>query len=99
MAVNDWPVASAAALLDPPGGAGRLLRLGLGALAPTPVFIDVDVTGLGREDCVGAALEAVHPLMEPLPDVRGSVEYKRRLGLVATREAVEGAWRDDDESR
>ena len=99
MAVNDWPVASAAALLDPVGQAQRMLRLGLGALAPTPVFVDVDVSGLGREDCVEAALEAIHPLMEPLPDVRGSVEYKRQLGLVATREAVEGAWKDDDESR
>jgi carbon-monoxide dehydrogenase medium subunit len=99
MAVNDWPVASVAALLDPPGQAQRLLRLGVGALAPTPVFVDVDVTGLGRADCLAAALEAVHPLIEPLPDVRGGVEYKRQLGLVATPEAVEAAWRDDAESR
>jgi aerobic carbon-monoxide dehydrogenase medium subunit len=98
LAVNDWPVASVAALLDAPTEVRRMLRLGVGALAPTPVFVDVDVSGLDREGCVEAALAAVHPLLDPLPDVRGGVEYKRHLGQVATQEAVEGAWRDQHES-
>jgi carbon-monoxide dehydrogenase medium subunit len=99
LATNDWPVASVAALLDGPAEVRPMLRLGVGALAPTPVHVDVDVSGLGRDECVEAAVESVRPLLEPLPDVRGSVAYKRHLGEVATREAVESAWRNRHESR
>lgn len=90
---NDWPAASVAALLDR-HAERQMLRLGLGALAPVPRFVELDVTGLGLDEMVKAATEAVDPLLDPIPDVRGSVSYKRQLGMVATEDAVRAAWKD-----
>lgn len=87
---NDWPSASAAALVTDEDGR-RLVQLGLGALAPVPVHLTVDITGMTVERAAAAAAEAADPLMEPIPDIRGSSDYKRRLGLVAVRDAVSGA--------
>lgn len=96
LSADDWPCASAAALLAPaslPGQVGGLtLRLAIGALAPVPRLAAVDVTGLSEEEAVEAALELAETLMDPIPDVRGGVEYKRALGRVAVEDAVRGAW-------
>lgn len=90
---NDWPAASAAALLD--GSNGRPhLRLGLGALGAVPLFVDVDISGLDLDQSVERVLEAAEPLLDPIPDVRGSAEYKRSLGRVATEDAVRRAWEE-----
>jgi carbon-monoxide dehydrogenase medium subunit len=96
LAENDWPVASIAALLEP-AGAARRLRIGVGALAPTPCFVAVDVAGLSQQAAVDAAITAVESILDPLPDVRGSVSYKRRLGRVATEDAVRLAWKDSND--
>jgi carbon-monoxide dehydrogenase medium subunit len=93
---NDWPSASAAALLVTEAGR-RTLRLGIGALAPIPQFVSVDVSGHDLETTVEAAKAAADPLIDPIPDVRGSVTYKRRLGLVAVEDAVRRAWKDQDD--
>jgi carbon-monoxide dehydrogenase medium subunit len=90
---NDWPAASVAALLDR-GTDPQVLRLGVGALAPVPRFVEVDVTGLDLEQTVKAAADVVDPLLDPIADVRGSAAYKRQLGLVATQDAVRQAWED-----
>jgi carbon-monoxide dehydrogenase medium subunit len=89
---NDWPSASAAALLVPEHSGRRNLRLGLGALAPTPVFLELDVSGLSAEQAVQAARELADPVIDPIPDIRGSETYKRRLGHVAVADAVRQAW-------
>jgi carbon-monoxide dehydrogenase medium subunit len=88
---NDWPAASAAALVD---ARHRTLRLGLGALAPVPRFVEVPLDGGGVDGAVAAALAAVEPELDPIPDIRGSADYKKRLGLVATEDAVRRAWED-----
>ena len=90
---NDWPAASVAALLER-GNDRQVLRLGVGALAPVPRFVDLDVTGSDLEQTVKSAVEAVDAQLDPIPDVRGSVAYKRQLGLVATQDAVRQAWKD-----
>ncbi|ONK14336.1 FAD binding domain-containing protein [Streptomyces sp. MP131-18] len=87
LSANDWPSASAAALLTTEDGR-RTLHLGLGALAPVPVHLSLDVSGMPTERAVSEAMAAAEPLMDPIPDVRGSSDYKRRLGLVAVREAA-----------
>jgi carbon-monoxide dehydrogenase medium subunit len=94
LSANDWPCACAAALLVP-DGAGRLaLRLSVGALAPVPRLAEVEVTGGNTEEAVHAALAVAETLMDPIPDVRGSAEYKRALGRVAVEDAVRGAWKE-----
>ena len=96
LSANDWPCASAAALLAPT--AGRLtLRLAIGALAPVPRLAAADVTGRTEEEVVEVALEIAETLMDPIPDMRGGVEYKRALGRVAVEDAVRGTWKSREE--
>jgi carbon-monoxide dehydrogenase medium subunit len=96
LSANDWPCASAAALLAPVPG-GLTLRLAIGALAPVPRLAAADVTGPTEEQVIEAALEIAETLMDPIPDVRGGVEYKRALGRVAVEDAVRGAWKSREE--
>lgn len=93
LSANDWPSATAAAGIVS-GGGRRVLRLGLGALAPTPVLTVVDITGRREEEAVEAAIEAAEALMDPIPDIRGGLQYKRQLGRVAVEDAVRDAWKE-----
>jgi aerobic carbon-monoxide dehydrogenase medium subunit len=90
---NDWPCASAA-VLAVDSGARREVRIGLGALAPVPRYVSFDATGLNDQQAVDAALTAAEPALDPIPDVRGSVAYKRRLGRVAVEDAIRSVWKD-----
>lgn len=92
LSANDWPSATAAVGIVT-DGARRALRLGLGALAATPVLTVIDITGRGEEEAVDAAIDAAEALMDPIPDIRGGVDYKRRLGRVAVEDAVRDAWK------
>jgi carbon-monoxide dehydrogenase medium subunit len=88
LAAGDRSCASVAAL-----AVGDRLRLGIGALAPTPVFTEISVSS----DCpaavvVEAAQVAARPLINPVPDVRGGVAYKTSVGLVTVATAAERAW-------
>lgn len=93
LSANDWPSASAAVGIVEEG-TRRSLRLALGALAPTAVLAELDVTGADLPGALDASLDAAMALMEPIPDVRGGVEYKRHLGRVAVEDAVTRAWRE-----
>ncbi len=94
LSANDWPSASAAAAVFRRPGETRILRLALGALAPTPVVTSVDITGLRKDQAAEAVLERAILMMDPLPDVRGGIEYKRNLGRVAVEDALRNLWRD-----
>lgn len=97
LSANDWPCATAAvSLVDE--GSRRILRLALGALAPTPVLAVHDITGLNRKQLLEVAVEIATTMMDPIPDVRGGVEYKRKLGRVAVEEAVAGAWKEQTDA-
>lgn len=90
---SDWPSASAAALVTEEEGR-RQLELGLGALAPVPVHLSLDITGLSPTSAGSAAVEAAEPHLDPIPDIRGSSDYKRRLGRVAVYDAVTDACKE-----
>ncbi len=86
---NDWPCASASVLVT-----DHTVHGGLGAVAPTPVHVAVDVTGLGDQEAVDAVLTAIEPELDPIPDVRGGVGYKRGLARVTVEAALRRAWKD-----
>lgn len=94
LSVNDWPCASAAALAVPDGDV-REIRLGLGALAPTSVYLAFDATpDMSEQAVVDAAIEIANSAMDPIPDVRGGADYKARLGRVAVEEAVRSVMKE-----
>lgn len=86
---NDWPCASASVLVT-----GSTMHIGLGAVAPTPRYVACDAAGLDDQGAVDAALAAIEPELDPIPDVRGGVAYKRRLARATVEDAVRAAWKD-----
>ncbi|MEQ3551823.1 FAD binding domain-containing protein [Pseudonocardia nematodicida] len=85
---NDWPCASAAVLAVPEDGFVDI-RLGLGGLAPTTVYLAYDVTpDMDVEQAVDAAIDIADSAMDPIPDIRGSARYKARLGRIAVEEGL-----------
>jgi carbon-monoxide dehydrogenase medium subunit len=99
LSANDWPCASAAALVVDGSSRTRKVRLGLGALAHIPLFARFEVPADSQvDDVVAQAHEVAGPLIDPIPDVRGGAGYKRRLGLVAVEEAVRGAWKEPEDA-
>ncbi|NNN19987.1 MAG: xanthine dehydrogenase family protein subunit M [Acidimicrobiaceae bacterium] len=95
LSANDWPSASAAVAIIGNQGNPQTLRFALGALAPTPVLSTIEISGLQEDEIIEAALEQAMQMMDPLPDIRGGAEYKRKLGRVAVEDAVRNAWRSN----
>jgi carbon-monoxide dehydrogenase medium subunit len=99
LAANDWPCVGIAALLE--WDADDLLvaaRLGVTAMAPVPLLVELgDVASLGESSVADRAVEAVLSVVDPLPDVRGSATYKRRVCGAVVRDAVRAAWRRQKE--
>lgn len=85
---SDWPCASAAVLAVPDGDIVEI-RMGLGAVAPTTVYLSFHVTpDMDEQQAVDAAVELANSAMDPIADARGSASYKAHLGRVAVEEAV-----------
>jgi carbon-monoxide dehydrogenase medium subunit len=95
LAVNDWPCASACALVVDAARGARQVRLGLGALAHIPLYTQFELpAGTDADAAVEAARQAAEPLIDPIPDIRGGAAYKKRLGLVAVEEALRLSWKE-----
>jgi aerobic carbon-monoxide dehydrogenase medium subunit len=85
---NDWPCASAASMAVQDGEVVEM-RLGLGALAPTTLYLAYDITpDMSEEQALEAALEIADSAMDPIADIRGSATYKAELGRVAVEDSV-----------
>jgi carbon-monoxide dehydrogenase medium subunit len=85
---NDWPCASAAVLAVPDDGFVEI-RIGLGAVAPTTVYLAYDLTpDMDEQQAVDAAIDIADSALDPIPDVRGSARYKAQLARVAVEEAL-----------
>ncbi len=87
--------AVAAALLLDPDGTVREARIALGAVAPTPRLVEPAGALLaGRpvdDDALDEAAEAAMEAAEPITDVRGSAEFRRRLVGTLARRAIRKA--------
>jgi carbon-monoxide dehydrogenase medium subunit len=87
--------AVAAGLLLDEGGTVREARIALGAVAPTPRLVESAaaalVGGVLDDAVVTGAAEAAMAAAEPISDVRGSAEYRRRLIGTLTGRAIAAA--------
>jgi len=96
LAANDWPCFGAGVCLwlDAEGRC-REARVGVTAMAPTPLLLELPLLAGAAVD-ERSAREAgryVAERVDPIPDLRGSVEYKRRIAEVCMADAVLAAWR------
>jgi carbon-monoxide dehydrogenase medium subunit len=90
LAAHDWPCVGVAALVQS-SGAGRVTaaRVGVTALASTPFAVSVNAAaGAAQAELADAAAVAVLEKIDPIADVRGSVEYKTRVCATIVRDAV-----------
>jgi carbon-monoxide dehydrogenase medium subunit len=84
--------------LDPTGNTFRDIRIGLGAVAPTPMrtkkaeraFIGNKMTAKRLEEISRLAAEDA----SPISDIRGADWYRKEMILHLTREAVGEVWRN-----
>jgi len=87
--------AGVAVTLDEGGSRFRSVRVALGAVAPTPLFVEEagaflagrSVTAANIEDAARMAQAAARPIN----DLRGTAEHRTRLCSVLTRRALEKA--------
>jgi carbon-monoxide dehydrogenase medium subunit len=100
LGANDWPCVGACALLEW-DDSDRLTRarVGVTAMAPVPLLVRLeDVGGLPEAAVSDSLVEAVLDLVDPIPDIRGSVEYKRRVCAATVCDAISAAWRNEKEA-
>lgn len=86
---------AASVVLDPAGQNFQSVRIGLGAVAPTPLLATaagdllagqpVDETSLGR------AAEAAQNIISPITDMRGTREYRLHITGVLVRRVLQAA--------
>jgi carbon-monoxide dehydrogenase medium subunit len=92
LSANDWPCLGVAGLLVKENGRCRELRLALGGLATTPLFI----AGLefAQDQVIDQAViervqQAVDEQVSPTSDLRGSEWYKRRMARLFVKKAID----------
>ncbi|MCL6608846.1 MAG: xanthine dehydrogenase family protein subunit M [Geminicoccaceae bacterium] len=94
--VGDYATAAAAALLEVEGGRVARCAIGLTNLADTPLLAEAAAAAvigseLGPEVLAEAAAEA-EAITDPASDGRGPAAYRRKVGGVMVRRALEKAW-------
>jgi carbon-monoxide dehydrogenase medium subunit len=92
---GDFAVVAAAAWLDLDGGVCRSARVVLGGVASTPVRApeaEAVLTGAALDPArIREAAGAAAAALDPIADVHGSSDYRRRLASVLVRRALEDA--------
>ena len=86
-----------AAYIEREGDRIRLARIALGSVAPTPVRAPTIENALeGQkygERLIHRASELVAEDIAPIDDVRSTAEYRKQIGSLLVREALQQAWR------
>jgi CO/xanthine dehydrogenase FAD-binding subunit len=94
---NDWPTVGVAAFLRADGGRAADVRIVVGSVADQPLRLrDAEQILEGEQIRANAITEIAQRYAEqadPIADVRGSVEYKRRVTGVFVQRAIEEAAR------
>ncbi len=93
----DIAVVGAGAHLTLNGDAITAARISLGAVAPTPLFVeDAGAALIGKdanEDAFEEAAQLAREAARPINDMRGTVEHRKQLSYVLTKRALRGALR------
>ncbi|MBM2810139.1 MAG: carbon-monoxide dehydrogenase medium subunit [Chloroflexi bacterium] len=92
---NDWPTVGVAAFLSADGGTAADVRIVAGSVAERPLRV-ADAEALLQDRPLGQeAITEVGRMYadaaDPLPDVRGSADYKRKVTAVFVRRAIMAA--------
>ena len=93
----DIAVANVAALveLDKAGNRVRDARIAIGAVAPTPLFVeDAGASLIGKpitDDAISTAARIARDAARPIDDMRGTVEHRKQLVEVLARRALQDA--------
>ena len=72
------------------------IRIALGSVAPTPIFISGVEKLAGRKMTEGLVEDAgriCSEASEPVDDLRGTAEYRREMSAVLARRTLREAWR------
>ena len=91
LAANDWPCyGGGVCLWLDEGGRCRQAKAGITAMSPTPMLLDLPMlTGRTIDEAVAREAGAyVSERVDPIPDLRGSEAYKRKIAAVCTADAV-----------
>ena len=92
LSANDWPCLGVAALLAKENGRCKELRLALGGVAATPVLIQ-GLEFVRGESLTGTIVDEVLRMVDaqisPFADLRGSEWYKRQMGRVFVKRAID----------
>ena len=87
--------AGASVVLDSAKTSFVSARIGLAAVAPTPLFAEEASASLAgaavSDEAVNAAAEAARQIARPISDMRGTIEQRVHLVEVLTRRALNGA--------
>ncbi|MBI4640637.1 MAG: xanthine dehydrogenase family protein subunit M [Candidatus Tectomicrobia bacterium] len=85
----------ASVVLNDEKNAFRSVRLSLGAVAPTPLFVpEVEAALAGQdvsEENIEKAAQIAQAAARPIDDMRGTAQYRRHLVGVLTKRALRGA--------
>jgi carbon-monoxide dehydrogenase medium subunit len=98
---NDWPCAGVAAAIDTADG-GRVVRLAVTAATKMPLQLRIDAAGMQRDELLAAVGALVAERVEPVANLRGDVDFKRRIAKVTATDVVRrllDAEREEEEAR
>ena len=91
----DIAVVGAGALLQLDGESITAARVAIGAVAPTPLFVqaagDALVGMTADEDSFAVAANIARDAATPINDMRGTVAHRKQLSYVLTQRALRGA--------
>ena len=77
------------------GDEGSQPAAGLGAVAPTPLFVqaagDALVGMTADEDAFAVAADIARDAASPIDDMRGTIAHRKQLSYVLTQRALRGA--------
>jgi aerobic carbon-monoxide dehydrogenase medium subunit len=90
---EDRPCAGVAALVRCSNGICEDARVVVGAVSPAPVVVADEASVQGKKltsDLIGEIAQRAGDLVDPIEDLRGTVDYKRHLVKVLVRRALTG---------